>query len=239
MVVSLTTPPPYIYFSLSLILAIPPAWRGGEEWSSPKSKSRYDRRSVSQYVLCRAHCGTCDQVLIVSEFCCIVSVWRPLWREVRSVSCQSLSEVIFRQFFFCPFFPFYTSHLRSTDTKCCVRVLPRKAIASFPNPILFAICKSVFRKLFKNIYSGMYKSAQYRSSVANGFKVTCGFWEWNLQLNITDHNLKYDIYTMNLVDGSFGRGLCYRVFCLVAPWSSVLGQLVVRWGEHCIESCSG
>jgi hypothetical protein len=32
----------------------------------------------------RAHCGTCDQILILSEFCCLVSVGRPLWREVGS-----------------------------------------------------------------------------------------------------------------------------------------------------------
>jgi hypothetical protein len=28
----------------------------------------------------RAHLGTCDQILILSEFCCVVFVRRPLWR---------------------------------------------------------------------------------------------------------------------------------------------------------------
>jgi hypothetical protein len=42
----------------------------------------------------RAHFGTCDQILILSEFRCVVFVGRPLWREVTSVSCQSLSAII-------------------------------------------------------------------------------------------------------------------------------------------------
>jgi hypothetical protein len=50
---------------------------------------------------CRAHCETCDQILILSESCWFVSVGSPLWREVGSVSCQSLSAVIaHRQIFF-------------------------------------------------------------------------------------------------------------------------------------------
>jgi hypothetical protein len=42
----------------------------------------------------RAHLRTCDRILILSEFCCVVFVGRPLWREVGSVSCQSLSAII-------------------------------------------------------------------------------------------------------------------------------------------------
>jgi hypothetical protein len=53
---------------------------------------------------CRAHCGTFDQILILSEFCCLVSVGRPLWREVGSLSCQSLSAVIVHQVLFLSFF---------------------------------------------------------------------------------------------------------------------------------------
>jgi hypothetical protein len=30
----------------------------------------------------RAHLGTCDQILILSEFSCVIFVGRPLWREV-------------------------------------------------------------------------------------------------------------------------------------------------------------
>jgi hypothetical protein len=53
-------------------------------------RSRYDWRSVSQSVSKswrRAHFGTCDQILILSEFCSLVFVGLPLWREVGSVFC--------------------------------------------------------------------------------------------------------------------------------------------------------
>jgi hypothetical protein len=57
----------------------------------------------------RAHFGTCDQILILSEFRCVVFIGRPLWREVGSVSCQSLSAIIVH----CQFPPpFYTSYIR-------------------------------------------------------------------------------------------------------------------------------
>jgi hypothetical protein len=42
---------------------------------------------------CRVHCGTCEKILILSESCCLISVGCSLWREVVSVSCQSLSVV--------------------------------------------------------------------------------------------------------------------------------------------------
>jgi hypothetical protein len=50
--------------------------------------------SMSRY---RAHSGTCDQILLsvlrlFSEVCCLVSVGRPLWREVGSVICLSQSS---------------------------------------------------------------------------------------------------------------------------------------------------
>jgi hypothetical protein len=62
----------------------------------PKLKSRYNWRSVDQSVStswCRANCGTCEQILILSEIC-LVSVGRLLWREVGSVSYHSLSAAI-------------------------------------------------------------------------------------------------------------------------------------------------
>jgi hypothetical protein len=54
--------------------------------------------SMSRY---RAHSGTCDQILLspqslFCESCCLVSVGRPLWREVRSVICHSQSVVIYQ-----------------------------------------------------------------------------------------------------------------------------------------------
>jgi hypothetical protein len=64
-----------------------------------------DGRSVSTF-WCRAHCGNCDQILILSEICCLVSVGRPLWREVGPVSCRSPSAVIVHRQFFCLFFHF-------------------------------------------------------------------------------------------------------------------------------------
>jgi hypothetical protein len=49
--------------------------------------------SMSRY---RAHSGTCDQISLsvrkLSQSCCIVSVRRPLWREVGSVICPSQSN---------------------------------------------------------------------------------------------------------------------------------------------------
>jgi hypothetical protein len=42
---------------------------------------------------CWVHCETCNQTLILPESCCLVFVWLPLWQEVGSVSCQSLSAV--------------------------------------------------------------------------------------------------------------------------------------------------
>jgi hypothetical protein len=53
------------------------------------------RQTVSQSV-CRGVKFTVEPVTryyILSESCCVVSVGRPLWREVESVSCQSLSTV--------------------------------------------------------------------------------------------------------------------------------------------------
>jgi hypothetical protein len=64
-----------------------------------KSKSRYDWRSVSQYV--KGIESTCDQILLsvrrlLSESCCLVSVGRPLRREVGSVVCHYQSIVIYQ-----------------------------------------------------------------------------------------------------------------------------------------------
>jgi hypothetical protein len=54
--------------------------------------------SMSRY---RTHFETCDQILFcvrrfLSESCCLVSVGRPLWREVGSVICHSQSIVIYQ-----------------------------------------------------------------------------------------------------------------------------------------------
>jgi hypothetical protein len=54
----------------------------------------------------RAHSGTCDQILLsvrrlFSEICCLVFLGHPLWREVGSVICLSLSSN----------FPLFTSNI--------------------------------------------------------------------------------------------------------------------------------
>jgi hypothetical protein len=69
-----------------------------------QSQVTTDGRSVSQSVSmlrCRAHSGTCNQIFIsvrrlMSKICCLVSVGRPLWREVESVICYSQSVVIYQ-----------------------------------------------------------------------------------------------------------------------------------------------
>jgi hypothetical protein len=63
-----------------------------------KLKSRYDWWSVSTS-WCRAHCGTCDQTLILSEFCCFVSVRRLLWREVGCLLSVTVSSNYLLQVF--------------------------------------------------------------------------------------------------------------------------------------------
>jgi hypothetical protein len=68
--------------------------------STPKSKPRYNWRSVSMSRY-RAHSETCDQILLsvrklLSESCCLVSVGRPPWREVVPVICHSQSIVIYQ-----------------------------------------------------------------------------------------------------------------------------------------------
>jgi hypothetical protein len=70
-----------------------PPWT---EWSSPtsKSKSCYDWRSVSRMSWCQMlTLKLVTRYHFLSESCCVVSVGRPLWREVGSVSCQSLLSV--------------------------------------------------------------------------------------------------------------------------------------------------
>jgi hypothetical protein len=89
-------------------------WRGAETYQNPnsdghiqiytymhtkrsgKSKSHYNWQSVSMSRY-QAHLGTCDQILLsvrrlFSEICCLVSVGRPLWWEVRPVICLSQSS---------------------------------------------------------------------------------------------------------------------------------------------------
>jgi hypothetical protein len=86
----------------------------------------------------RAHFGTCDQILILSEFCCLVSVGRPLWREVGSVSCQSLSAIIVHRqvlffFFICLFFfsPHFTRHTFYVHTTYARPSQPRLSTADY------------------------------------------------------------------------------------------------------------
>jgi hypothetical protein len=69
---------------------------------------------------CRAHCGTCDQILIPSEIYCLVCVGRPLWREVGSVHSQSLLAVIIhRQVFPIFFFVFFQAQYSRSYSIIC------------------------------------------------------------------------------------------------------------------------
>jgi hypothetical protein len=52
-------------------------------WSWSETSVTPDGQSVSTS-WCRAHCGTSDQILILSQICCLVSVEHPLWRVIRS-----------------------------------------------------------------------------------------------------------------------------------------------------------
>jgi hypothetical protein len=67
---------------------------------SSRSHVTTDGHSVSMSS-CGAHSATREQILpsvwrLLSESCCVVSVGRPLWPEVRSVSCQSKSHYNWR-----------------------------------------------------------------------------------------------------------------------------------------------
>jgi hypothetical protein len=67
-----------------------------------QSHDTTDGQSVSMS-RCLAHSGTYDQILLsvrrlLSESRCLVSVGRPLWREVGSVICHSQFVVIYQYF---------------------------------------------------------------------------------------------------------------------------------------------
>jgi hypothetical protein len=69
---------------------------GYHYWIESESKSRYDWHQSVNMSRCRAHSGTCGQILLsvrrlLSENCCLVS---DLWREVGSVTCHSQFVVI-------------------------------------------------------------------------------------------------------------------------------------------------
>jgi hypothetical protein len=92
-------------------------WDQGKPWKM-KLKSRYDWQSVRQSWRW-AHYGTCDQILILCEICCFVSVGHPLWRDVGSVSLSATVSsncpcvfVIFLSFF--PHFTWNTFYVYTT-----------------------------------------------------------------------------------------------------------------------------
>jgi hypothetical protein len=57
-----------------------------------------DGQSVS-VSWCGARSGSCDQIVfffpLPPQICCLVSVGRPLWREVGSVICQSFVNTVY------------------------------------------------------------------------------------------------------------------------------------------------
>jgi hypothetical protein len=99
-------------------------------------KSRYDWRSAGQSVSqsvstfwCKAHCGTCAQILILSEFYCLVSAERPIWWEVGSVCCQSLSTVIVHRQVFAFFY--FTYHKFYVHIICAMPSQPSLSTADY------------------------------------------------------------------------------------------------------------
>jgi hypothetical protein len=76
-------------------------------------RSRCYWRSVSQYVLASNPPWDLRPILILSEFCCIVSVGRPLWRE--SNNCPSSGFFLLLSF---SFFPFYMSNILCIHNIC-------------------------------------------------------------------------------------------------------------------------
>jgi hypothetical protein len=87
----LITAPEWCYQTVSLCMLNKKkkiGWHLSWSWSHVTT----DGQSASTRL--GAHCRIFDQILILSEICCLVSVGRPLWREVGSVSCQSLSTVL-------------------------------------------------------------------------------------------------------------------------------------------------
>jgi hypothetical protein len=65
----------------------------GVIWLKSKSKSCYDWRSVNLCLGVKPTLELVTRYYFLSESCCVVSVGRPLWLEVGSVSCQSLLAV--------------------------------------------------------------------------------------------------------------------------------------------------
>jgi hypothetical protein len=99
----------------------------------------------------RAHFGTCDQILILSEFRCVAFVGRPLWWEVGSVSCQSLSAIIAHcKFFFLPFYKSYILCLApGPHYKASVRTAQETPLPTF---LVFCLCISFKGDVFFDLY---------------------------------------------------------------------------------------
>jgi hypothetical protein len=58
---------------------------------SSESRLLYNWRLLSK-AWRRAHSGTCDHVLLLSESCCLVSMGRPVWREDGSTICSAITQ---------------------------------------------------------------------------------------------------------------------------------------------------
>jgi hypothetical protein len=62
-------------------------------WSNIQSQSHVTTDDQSVCLGVKFTLEPVTRYYILSERCCVVSVWCPLWREVGSVSCQSLPSV--------------------------------------------------------------------------------------------------------------------------------------------------
>jgi hypothetical protein len=86
-----------INFEHQQLFLVMPSWRNIVQQKTTKvpciskSKSHYDWRSVSQYVLVSSPIWDIWPEIPPPPSYCLVFLGRPLWREVGSVICQSLS----------------------------------------------------------------------------------------------------------------------------------------------------
>jgi hypothetical protein len=101
----------------------------------------------------------------------------------------------------------------------------------FCSPILLAFCTTASSRLCKSVYGGMQESAQSRSSVTEGSKASCGFWERGLRTK----PYKPELQTRQLQEES-GRQIIWQV----SPQSPVVWLLHYEAVWVCAEaSCSG
>jgi hypothetical protein len=121
----------------------------------------------------RAHLGTSDQILILSEFRCVVFVGRPLWREVGFVSCQSLSAIIIHCQFFLLFLFVFSRHTFYVYTIYARPSQPRLSTADHAPSFLHAAHMALWRTPQKTFIPGFITGAGYVRGCSSGNSAKC------------------------------------------------------------------